>query len=88
MVAGAKRRTSVVYTIADQAVFDLDQVCGGIRRQIAGIGSALQAVAPELSPAAQRFVATKMQVRAPARSGAGSSGTRPARCARLGDALM
>ena len=48
MVSRAKRGTSVVYTIADPAVFDIcDQVCGGIRRQIAGLESILQAAGPE-----------------------------------------
>ena len=39
MVSRTKRGTSVVYTIADPAVFDIcDQVCGGIRRQILAAG--------------------------------------------------
>ncbi|MDA8068659.1 MAG: metalloregulator ArsR/SmtB family transcription factor [Actinomycetota bacterium] len=47
MVSRAKRGTSVVYTIADPAVFDIcDQVCGGIRRQIAGLESILQTSLP------------------------------------------
>jgi DNA-binding transcriptional ArsR family regulator len=42
MVRRTKQGTSVVYSIADPLVFDLcDQVCGGIRRQVAGLESAL-----------------------------------------------
>lgn len=53
MVGRTKRGTSVVYTIADPAVFDIcDQVCGGIRRQMAGIESILQATSSGPSVAA------------------------------------
>ena len=44
MVARAKRGTSSVYSIADHGVFELcDQVCGGLRRQVAELDSILQA---------------------------------------------
>jgi DNA-binding transcriptional ArsR family regulator len=43
MVARTKRGTSSVYAIADDGVFELcDQVCGGLRRQIAELDAILQ----------------------------------------------
>jgi DNA-binding transcriptional ArsR family regulator len=43
MVARSKRGTSSVYSIADHTVFELcDQVCGGIRRQVAELDAMLQ----------------------------------------------
>ncbi len=43
MVTRTKRGTSVVYSIDDPSVFSLcDQVCGGVRRQLAGLESILQ----------------------------------------------
>lgn len=44
MVARTKRGTSSVYSIADHGVFELcDQVCGGLRRQVAELDAILQA---------------------------------------------
>lgn len=43
MVSRTKQGTSVVYAIDDPTVFDLcDQVCGGVRRQIADLEAILQ----------------------------------------------
>jgi DNA-binding transcriptional ArsR family regulator len=43
MVSRTKRGTSSVYAIADPEVFELcDQVCGGLRRQIAELDAILQ----------------------------------------------
>jgi DNA-binding transcriptional ArsR family regulator len=43
MVARAKRGTSAVYSIADEAVFELcEQVCGGLRRQLSDLDALLQ----------------------------------------------
>ena len=43
MVTRTKRGTSVVYAIEDPSVFELcDQVCGGVRRQIAELEAILQ----------------------------------------------
>jgi DNA-binding transcriptional ArsR family regulator len=43
MVARTKRGTSSVYSIADRGVFELcDQVCGGLRRQVAELDAILQ----------------------------------------------
>jgi DNA-binding transcriptional ArsR family regulator len=43
IVRRAKRGTSSVYSIADEAVFDLcEQVCGGLRRQLADLDAILQ----------------------------------------------
>jgi DNA-binding transcriptional ArsR family regulator len=43
MVARTKQGTSVVYSIDDPSVFDLcEQVCGGVRRQIADLEAILQ----------------------------------------------
>jgi DNA-binding transcriptional ArsR family regulator len=43
MVSRAKRGTSACYAIADEQVFDLcEQVCGGLRRQLAELEDALQ----------------------------------------------
>ncbi len=42
IVSREKRGTSVVYAIADDSVFELcEHVCGGLRRQLAELGSAL-----------------------------------------------
>ena len=47
MVARTKHGTSSLYSIADPAVFELcDQVCGGLRRQIAELDAILQGGAP------------------------------------------
>lgn len=47
MVSRTKRGTSAVYAISDPGVFDLcDQVCGGVRRQIAALDELLQTTAP------------------------------------------
>jgi DNA-binding transcriptional ArsR family regulator len=46
MVARTKRGTSSVYAIADEGVFELcDQVCGGLRRQIAELDAIVQSAA-------------------------------------------
>ena len=43
MVARSKQGTSSLYSIADRGVFELcDQVCGGLRRQIAEVDAILQ----------------------------------------------
>jgi DNA-binding transcriptional ArsR family regulator len=43
MVVRTKRGTSSVYSIADHGVFELcDQVCGGLRRQVAELDAILQ----------------------------------------------
>jgi len=43
MVARAKRGTASVYSIADTGVFELcDQVCGGLRRQVAELDAILR----------------------------------------------
>ena len=43
LVTRTKQGTSVVYSIDDPSVFELcDQVCGGIRRQIADLEAILQ----------------------------------------------
>lgn len=43
MVSRTKRGTSVVYAISDPGVFDLcDQVCGGVRQQIAELEAILR----------------------------------------------
>ena len=43
MVARSKRGTTSVYSIADPGVFELcDQVCGGLRRQVAELDALLQ----------------------------------------------
>lgn len=43
MVSRAKRGTSACYAIADEQVFELcEQVCGGLRRQLADLDEALQ----------------------------------------------
>lgn len=43
MVTRTKRGTSVVYSIDDPSVFELcDQVCGGVRRQIADLEAILR----------------------------------------------
>ena len=43
MVARTKRGTSSLYSIADQGVFELcEQVCGGLRRQIAELEGIVQ----------------------------------------------
>jgi len=43
MVARTKRGTSSVYAIADHGVFELcDQVCGGLRRQVAELDAILE----------------------------------------------
>ena len=43
MVSRTKQRTSVVYAISDQTVFELcDQVCGGVRRQLQELDAILQ----------------------------------------------
>ena len=43
MVARTKRGTSAVYSIADPGVFSLcEQVCGGLRRQLADLDAVLQ----------------------------------------------
>jgi DNA-binding transcriptional ArsR family regulator len=43
-VSRRKQGTSVIYAIADPAVFDLcEQVCGGIEAQLAALGAALKA---------------------------------------------
>jgi DNA-binding transcriptional ArsR family regulator len=43
VVRRAKRGTSSVYSIADEGVFDLcEQVCGGLRRQLADLDAILQ----------------------------------------------
>lgn len=49
MVNRTKRGNSVVYAIDDPAVFELcDQVCGGVRRQLAELDAILQpAAAPQ-----------------------------------------
>lgn len=42
MVTRTKQGTSVVYSIEDPSVFDLcDQVCGGVRRQVADLEAIL-----------------------------------------------
>ncbi len=47
MVARTKRGTSSLYSIADPGVFELcEQVCGGVRRQVAGLDAILQAGQP------------------------------------------
>jgi DNA-binding transcriptional ArsR family regulator len=44
MVARSKRGTSAVYSIADEAVFELcERVCGGLRRQVSDLDALLQA---------------------------------------------
>jgi DNA-binding transcriptional ArsR family regulator len=46
MVRRTKRGNSVVYAIDDPAVFELcDQVCGGVRRQLAHLDAILQPAA-------------------------------------------
>jgi DNA-binding transcriptional ArsR family regulator len=46
IVRRAKRGTSSVYSIADEGVFDLcEQVCGGLRRQLADLDAILQGAA-------------------------------------------
>jgi DNA-binding transcriptional ArsR family regulator len=43
IVRRAKRGTSSIYSIADEGVFDLcEQVCGGLRRQLADLDAILQ----------------------------------------------
>ena len=43
IVSRTKRGTSSVYSIADPGVFELcDQVCGGLRRQVAELDAILQ----------------------------------------------
>jgi DNA-binding transcriptional ArsR family regulator len=43
MIARTKRGTSAVYSIADEGVFRLcEQVCGGLRRQLADLDALLQ----------------------------------------------
>ena len=43
IVRRAKRGTSSVYSITDEGVFDLcEQVCGGLRRQLADLDAILQ----------------------------------------------
>jgi DNA-binding transcriptional ArsR family regulator len=43
-VSRRKQGTSVIYAIADPAVFDLcEQVCGGIEAQLSALGAALKA---------------------------------------------
>ncbi len=43
MVTRSRRGNSVVYSISDPSVFELcDQVCGGVRRQIAQLDAILQ----------------------------------------------
>lgn len=43
-VSRRKQGTSVIYAIADPAVFDLcEQVCGGIEAQLSALGAALSA---------------------------------------------
>lgn len=45
MVTRSKRGTSVVYAISDPDVFALcDQVCGGVRRQVAELETILQPI--------------------------------------------
>ena len=47
MVARTKRGTSSLYSIADPGVFELcEQVCGGVRRQVAELDAILQAGQP------------------------------------------
>lgn len=47
LVTRAKHGTSAVYTIADESVFALcDQVCGGIRRQVADLDALLHGGTP------------------------------------------
>ncbi|HEX8976651.1 MAG TPA: metalloregulator ArsR/SmtB family transcription factor [Solirubrobacteraceae bacterium] len=47
MVSRTKRGNSVVYAIDDPGVFELcDQVCGGVRRQLAGLEALLQPAEP------------------------------------------
>jgi len=47
MVARAKHGTASLYSIADEGVFELcDQVCGGLRRQIAELDALLQGGRP------------------------------------------
>ena len=47
MVSRTKHGTSSLYSIADRGVFELcDQVCGGLRRQIAELDAILQGGAP------------------------------------------
>ncbi len=42
IVSREKRGTSVLYAIADESVFELcEHVCGGLRRQLAELGSVL-----------------------------------------------
>lgn len=42
-VSRRKQGTSVIYAIADPAVFDLcEQVCGGIEAQLSALGAALR----------------------------------------------
>jgi DNA-binding transcriptional ArsR family regulator len=42
MVARAKRGTSAVYSVVDDGVFELcEQVCGGLRRQLADLDAVL-----------------------------------------------
>jgi DNA-binding transcriptional ArsR family regulator len=42
IVSRAKRGTSAVYEIADEGVFELcDLVCGGLRREVAGLAAVL-----------------------------------------------
>jgi DNA-binding transcriptional ArsR family regulator len=46
LVSRTKRGTASVYAIADPGVFALcEQVCGGLRRQVDGLGAALLGVA-------------------------------------------
>ena len=43
LVARTKRGTSALYSIADESVFELcEQVCGGLRRQLAEMDAVLQ----------------------------------------------
>lgn len=45
MVSRTKRGTSACYAIADEQVFELcEQVCGGLRRQLAELDDVLQGV--------------------------------------------
>jgi DNA-binding transcriptional ArsR family regulator len=48
IVSRTKRGTSSVYAIADETVFELcEQVCGGLRRQLADLDQILQGATPE-----------------------------------------
>jgi DNA-binding transcriptional ArsR family regulator len=47
MVARTKRGTSAVYSIADPRVFSLcEEVCGGLRRQLADLDAVLRGATP------------------------------------------